>query len=135
MPTVPFEFSLRCLHPSATHAQLLANTQRPRYLCACSIGSWDAVLSGLSVAATLTNLGVIAYTSTSMHRLLPFHFIGVEINDSNATLFLFVCEHIVIGKSRAVVDALALGTRYELTLPCLCSSPHAYHAQPLSGSY
>jgi len=110
-PAFPFAATLCYLsfqiEMRADAYKLLVNTQRPRYLGAQGIGSWQKVLWLLGVIAVLTNLGVIAHTSVAFNRLLPFEVVeGWKINERNKTFFLFLCEHIVLAAQYIVFVAL-----------------------------
>lgn len=86
--------------------KLLATTQRPRYAGAQDIGSWQKVLVAIGLVATLTNLGLIGYTSTAFSSLLPFSLLGVQIDEGNKALFLIGCEHLVFAAQLVVLYAL-----------------------------
>ena len=86
--------------------KLLSNTQRPRYVGAQDIGSWQRVLWLISVIGVLTNMALIGFTSTYFHSLLPFHILGFEVTTTNKTVFLFVCEHLILLGQVIVSDVL-----------------------------
>jgi hypothetical protein len=86
--------------------KLLSNFQRPVYACAQDIGSWQHVMSSLSVASTLTNAGLILYTSTFVSRSLPIAvpLTGVQITGDNKFSAFLVLIILVLG-ARATFDS------------------------------
>jgi hypothetical protein len=55
----------------------------------------------------LTNLGLVAITTTTLKTLLPFTFLGLfEVNESNRTLFFVAIEHLLLLAQFVVVVAI-----------------------------
>ena len=85
----------------------LVNVRRARGRGAEDIGSWINVLHVLCTVSVVTNMALIAFTSTQFQQWLPFTVLGVwEITPSNKTTFLFVVEHFVLGAQYFVAKVL-----------------------------
>ena len=62
---------------------LLYNTQRPTFRCGQDIGSLQGALRMLTFLAVATHTGLLVFTSTQLHELLPFTVFGIDVTAHN----------------------------------------------------
>ena len=76
---------------------LLYNTQRPPYRCSHTIGSFMGALRTLAVLAVATHVGLLVFTSTQLHEVLPFRIPGVgTITEDDKFTLVVVLEHLFL---------------------------------------
>ena len=76
---------------------LLFNTQRPRYRCGQDIGSLQGALHFLSALAVATHVGLLVFTSSQLHHILPLRLpiLGTVTEHDKFTL-LVILEHLLL---------------------------------------
>ena len=78
---------------------LLYNTQRPPFRCAQDIGTLQQALRVLSLLAVATHVGLLVFTSTQLHSILPLHipWLNVTVNANDKFTLLIILEHLLLG--------------------------------------
>ena len=76
---------------------LLYNTQRPPFRCGQDIGTLQGALSVIAKLAVATHVGLLVYTSTQLHELLPFTVLGYEVTEGDKFTLLIILEHALLG--------------------------------------
>ena len=76
---------------------LLYNTQRPPFRCAQDIGTLQSALKVISVLAVATHTGLLVFTSTQLHDLLPVEVFGVRVTEDDKFTLLIILEHVLLG--------------------------------------
>mmetsp|Transcript_9072 Transcript_9072/g.21112 ORF Transcript_9072/g.21112 Transcript_9072/m.21112 type:complete len:722 (-) Transcript_9072:33-2198(-) len=79
--------------------KLLQGLQRPKYLCAADIGTWQVILDILSTCSILTNCALVGFTSHGLFFYFP------NMNPVERVWITIICEHCLL-LFKAVLDAL-----------------------------
>jgi hypothetical protein len=76
---------------------MLFNTQRPPYKCAQDIGTLQGALQILSALAVATHVGILVFTSTQLHGVLPFTIPGIgTVTEDDKFVLLVILEHLLL---------------------------------------
>lgn len=84
---------------------LLFNTQRPPFRCAQDIGTLQTALRIISVAAVVIHTGLLVFTSTQLHDVLPLDIFGVRVTENDKFTLLIILEHVLLG-SQYIINQL-----------------------------
>jgi hypothetical protein len=85
---------------------LLFVTQRPPLKQAQDIGTLQQALRALLMLSLITHAGLLVFTSTELHELLPFTVLGYEVTENDKFELLIILEHLLIGGQLIVQQLL-----------------------------
>ena len=81
---------------------LLYNTQRPPLKQAQDIGTLQGALRVLLLLGLATHAGLLVFTSTQLHEILPFTVLGYEVTEGDKFTLLIILEHLLIASQYTV---------------------------------
>lgn len=109
-PAFPVAALLACffnaLRLRADAYLLLYNTQRPVFKCGQDIGSLQGALRSLAFLAVATHTGLLVFTSTQLHALLPFRILGFQVTAHDKFTLLIFLEHVLLALQYGLTQLL-----------------------------